>query len=505
MKMGADYLNADVAGIFVIDELISATAAQTIALAINRGENLTAAPVLRHCEGCSQSCNLLSMGQINKTCDSGYTSQPAICASLYFSARACANFFSILPGSPKLASMASRDSLPRYLLCAEEGAYCLCHGLVRYGVAGAGPEHSTEPRLVAGGIMCANQIFEDPSPGRTKMCECLASPTYNATGGPDGNGHIKFERSKSQFLDAGNNTFEISSNGGLTVITVLRFTGSPGYYERIIDFGNGRRVDTLIIARYQTTPSLHILFGNGDGPYLCNLMVENVLEQDTWLTVIVRYDASDDFLEARVEGRGAANQTCSGALRDRDISLGTYVGRSHWYGVASDEFLDAEIAGFFVIDEYLSMHAIKALEKSMYRGEDLTLPNCTACKPGKYLDGTGTTGSTTTLVDSWIITGRPLFNVQFRVSPFVVLFLFSARSNQNSIVLNSRDDNGWGTEERINFYSGERRASWMVRVDQAGYHIVDGDSGQELYLYQHRQDWYVLPPPLCLFGTDAKH
>lgn len=448
-------MNADVAGVCVIDEFVSAAAAATLVEAMRRGEDLAAATVQKHCEECSEGCDLLGLTPANGTCSPGYTSQPPICASLYFSARACANFFSILPGSPKLTSMKSRASAARYLTCADEDAYCLCHGLVRYGVPGQSQEHFSVPRLVSGGIMCINQIFGDPSPGQVKGCECLASPSYNATGGPAGNGHIKFQRSKSQYLDAGPNSFYIASNGGFSMVAVVRFTGSPGYYERLLDFGNGRPLDNIMIARYQTSSGLHITFWNGASA-VCSMKLHNVLEQNTWLTVVVRFDAKDNFLEARVEGRGAANVTCAAAPQDRNISLGTYVGRSHWYGSSADEFLDAEIAGYFVIDEHLNMHAIKALEAAIYRGEDLTRPNCSACTPGKYLAGMGPSASTsTTLVDSWVITGRPPFTVRWAVGPegaAEVLFMLNFRPAENAIVMNSRDVGGnWGTEERIRY------------------------------------------------------
>ena len=431
---------------------MSAAAAETLVVAMRQGEDLTSAMVQKHCEECSEACDLLGLAPANKTCGPGYTSQPPICASLYFSARACANFFSILPGSPKLTSMASRASAPRYLACAEEDTYCLCHGLVRYGVQDQSPEHFTVPRLVSGGIMCTSQIFGDPSPGHVKGCECLASPSYNATGGPAGNGHIKFQRSKSQFLDAGPNSFYIASNGGFSMVAVVRFTGSPGYYERLLDFGNGAPLDTILIARYRASSGLDVSFFNGNSK-ACQLILRHVLEQNTWLTVVVRFDAKDNFLEARVEGRGAGNVTCAAAPQDRNISLGTYVGRSHWYGASQDEFLDAEIAGYFVIDEHLNMHAIKVLEAAIYRGEDLTRPNCTACTSGKYLAEMGASSSTsTTLIDSWVIIGRPPFTVRWTsVAVSEVLLMLNFRPAENAIVMNSRVGGNWGAEERLRY------------------------------------------------------
>jgi hypothetical protein len=57
-------------------------------------------------------------------------------------------------------------------------------------------------------------------------------PVYNALGGPQGKGHVTFNRTKSQYLDAGARTLNIATNGGLTIVAVVRFTGAIGSWER---------------------------------------------------------------------------------------------------------------------------------------------------------------------------------------------------------------------------------------------------------------------------------
>jgi hypothetical protein len=63
-------------------------------------------------------------------------------------------------------------------------------------------------------------------------------PVYNALGGPQGKGHVTFDRAQSQYLDAGARTLNIATNGGLTIVAVVRFTGTVGDFERIIDLGS---------------------------------------------------------------------------------------------------------------------------------------------------------------------------------------------------------------------------------------------------------------------------
>jgi hypothetical protein len=88
-------------------------------------------------------------------------------------------------------------------------------------------------------------------------------PTYNAAGGPNGKGHVSFDRTKSQYLDAGSRTFNIATNGGLTIVAVVRFTSTIGKYERILDMGNGEWSNNLLMTREDTTTNLRVNLVNG--------------------------------------------------------------------------------------------------------------------------------------------------------------------------------------------------------------------------------------------------
>ena len=53
-------------------------------------------------------------------------------------------------------------------------------------------------------------------------------PAYNSQGGPLGKGHLSFDHAQTQYLDGGALRFNMASNGGFTVVAVVRFSGSPG-------------------------------------------------------------------------------------------------------------------------------------------------------------------------------------------------------------------------------------------------------------------------------------
>jgi hypothetical protein len=55
-------------------------------------------------------------------------------------------------------------------------------------------------------------------------------------------------------------------------------------------------------------------------------------------------------------------------VTDRTLS-GTYMGKSWW---SVDDYFNGDMAGVFVVDEYLSTDATSAIADSMTRGEDLS-------------------------------------------------------------------------------------------------------------------------------------
>jgi hypothetical protein len=81
-------------------------------------------------------------------------------------------------------------------------------------------------------------------------------PSYNALGGPQGNGHVTFEANKPQYLQMGVRTLQIASNGGLTIVAVVRFNSFGSYWEKILCMGDGAAMDNIVLGRYSNTNSL---------------------------------------------------------------------------------------------------------------------------------------------------------------------------------------------------------------------------------------------------------
>jgi len=192
-------------------------------------------------------------------------------------------------------------------------------------------------------------------------------PVYNALGGPQGKGHVTFNRAQSQYLDAGPRTLNIATNGGLTIVAVVRFTGTPGDWERIIDLGSGADTNNLLLCRWLTNSGFNLAFQTSSGYRPVHDVIANTIEQNTWVTVVVRYSASTRQYVVKVNNAADYTGIASDTVTDRTVS-GTYMGRSHW----GETYFNGDMAGVFVVDEYLSTDATSAIADAMVRGEDLT-------------------------------------------------------------------------------------------------------------------------------------
>ncbi len=154
-------------------------------------------------------------------------------------------------------------------------------------------------------------------------------PVYNALGGPQGKGHVTFDRAQSQYLDAGSRTLNIATNGGLTIVSVVRFTGPVGHWERIIDLGNGPDKDNILVARALSTSDVHVNVRNGASVIIDTTSSSGVLVQNSWLTVVVTYRASTREYWLTVNSVGVSAGIAAAVVTDRMVSL-TWMGRSQW-------------------------------------------------------------------------------------------------------------------------------------------------------------------------------
>ena len=245
------------------------------------------------------------------------------------------------------------------------------------------PTCLTVPNVIASysTTACARFIALTPKPSfasiSTRNNAAVGTiPTYNAAGGPNGKGHVSFDRTKSQYLDAGSRTFNFATNGGVTIVAVVRFTQNAGFYEMILDMGNSNNNNNILISRAGYTANLHVDFVNG-GSQICGWDPIGVIVQNSWLTLVVSYQSSTNMCSVTANGV-VSNRIASSPLTDRTVSktwIGQGLNMESWGGA----YLNADLAGVFVVDEYLGTTATTAISNAMIEGVDLTSAPCDKC------------------------------------------------------------------------------------------------------------------------------
>ena len=120
-------------------------------------------------------------------------------------------------------------------------------------------------------------------------------PTYNPLGGPNGNGHVRFDRSLSQFLNAEPRAWNTETNGGLTVIALIRFSKfNDGYpdqfiFQATIPYLHYERGLFYLKTDWQDTSTLTCVLENY-GAAIATVTTEAGVVKDSWTLVVIKYD-----------------------------------------------------------------------------------------------------------------------------------------------------------------------------------------------------------------------
>ena len=96
------------------------------------------------------------------------------------------------------------------------------------------------------------------------------------------------------------------------------------------------------------------------------------------------------------------------------------------------------------------------------------------CPPTRqWVESVGSFSSQATLTNTWVLSGIAPFAVHWVSQTGDILFVFNPRPAENAIVMNSKVDGAWGTEERVSYRSFANTNTWTVMVDSAGFHVQE--------------------------------
>ena len=203
-------------------------------------------------------------------------------------------------------------------------------------------------------------------------------PTYNALGGPNGNGHVSFDRALLQYLDAGACTFNTATNGGFTIVAVLRFSGTSIKTETILEIPNR-------VSLYSNSRTAMRFFLSSGGGNNVGSVIATFSPGTNWFYIVCTYSSVTNAMNVLIDN---VNQGTSTTFSPHvpDITLtNMYIGKAD----ATVPSFNGDIAGLFVVDELLGSSAIAEIYNKMLQGVDLTETpcsgaTCAACVAGKY-------------------------------------------------------------------------------------------------------------------------
>ena len=123
-------------------------------------------------------------------------------------------------------------------------------------------------------------------------------PVYNLSGGPTGNGDVHFNRTYGQFIEAGVRPFNMSTNGGFSIVTVLRINGVLFESEPILEFTNSpSQSDRIYLG---TTEYSNLILSITQGNKHCEFKIENSIMSGTWLTIIAKIFKSKNRIDLTI-------------------------------------------------------------------------------------------------------------------------------------------------------------------------------------------------------------
>jgi hypothetical protein len=225
-------------------------------------------------------------------------------------------------------------------------------------------------------------------------------PTYDALGGPNGYGHLSFRAASYSYIRTSTDTLAIGTNGGFTVVTLVRFV-SPVMQERVISVGGWTGSEwrnVFHVHRSGTGTQLSMVAYDYPGLNSESLAHTGELFSNTWIALSATYQVSSKTFRLVVHDTGVAVTRTGSTLAFGNMAstrtiigagINTQSGQRTVFNQLPTQFSNTDIAGVFMVAEFLGDETIRGILDEMRNGVDFTdtvCPfgrNCTQCAVGK--------------------------------------------------------------------------------------------------------------------------
>jgi len=299
-------------------------------------------------------------------------------------------------------------------------------------------------------------------------------PAYNATGGPTGNGDVKFD--KFLFLSGGARNFSVRTNGGYTVVAVVQFTHNAvgSQWERLIDFSS----TNVEVRRQGNSNNLEFR-----AAHHCVITLTDVIAQDQWNVIIAKLDTQNSSITFSVNGQ-TVSEKCGSVPREQ--YTGTEIGKQ---SNTNGQYFEGSMAGMFFVDTFLDDAATAAIVASIYAGEDLLRAGHPRVVDVGLVTGNGAAapvafvGGGTTAKMQWGVGSIPAtFTICSitRYSGAIKQRILNCRGNPLGVSLNWLHGH-WTQRAGATYYNGVGNIDYMITPDTdwvvaCGRNVNSGDS-----------------------------
>jgi hypothetical protein len=203
----------------------------------------------------------------------------------------------------------------------------------------------------------------------------IQRPMFFASGGYNGAPFVRFNRTNSQFLEGGRQYFRFQTNGGYSVIAMVKFNGTIGSWERVFDFFNGAvnsSTDGFGMTRSSTSTSLNIFTLNGSTNVSFRNSLFTGIQQNTWYLLAYTVNNNVNIRSYDINGNGTTIAFTAGGVIADTVKNITFIGRSSF---SSNAYSNMDLGLFIVYDRPLGDPEMSTVISHYVNSTATTLPD----------------------------------------------------------------------------------------------------------------------------------
>lgn len=304
------------------------------------------------------------------------------------------------PGLESATQFSDTNTWNHFIVTVDEGVFSLYQNGILEGTKTmsigsiSGPLYYTPdsilgnigrffPRLALDNFRFYNAVLSVSVVAACEASLTCSENTYATSGAvlafnPDASGEI-FDRSIPTEVDMGPVQWNVLDNGGVTLVSKLKFSASPSNYERVFAATDSATAGNALfqIMRRAETEAMFFIINDGDTSCLSD---DIPITNEQWVSMLFQYDAATANIVVQLDGGTKHYKDCAAVAGFSAQNRLQNVNIFGKHGGSSPHF-DGAIAGFYGFNSLLtSAEASLVLDSIVVGGDDTSAPlECAPC------------------------------------------------------------------------------------------------------------------------------